>query len=78
MPSPSSEPVSFRPRIIRRPWFERLEAKAREVLRERGFTEEMIEAELHMVKRRDLDLNLAGPSDETDKRHDGQKGGRHS
>ncbi|MDP3736610.1 MAG: hypothetical protein Q8R02_04425 [Hyphomonadaceae bacterium] len=34
--------------------FEKAEAKAREVLRERGFNEEMIEAELKRARRRDL------------------------
>jgi hypothetical protein len=33
--------------------FARIEAKAREVLRERGFTDEMIEAELKRVRRHD-------------------------
>jgi hypothetical protein len=37
----------------RSPSFDQVEAKAREVLKERGFTAEMIEAELKRVRRSD-------------------------
>jgi hypothetical protein len=39
------------PRFLRLDSFARLEAKAREVMRERGYSEKMIEAELNRVER---------------------------
>jgi len=43
------------PRLSERKSFLRAEEKAREVLRERGFSEAQIEIELRRVKRRQLD-----------------------
>ena len=43
------------PRLSERKSFLKAEEKAREVLRERGFSEAQIEIELRRVKRRQLD-----------------------
>ena len=48
----SNEPSTARPK---RASFAKVEAKAREVLKERGFTAEMIEAELKRTRRFDPD-----------------------
>jgi hypothetical protein len=48
-------PDRFLPRLSERKSFLRAEEKAREILRERGFSEAQIEIELRRVKRRQLD-----------------------
>jgi len=50
---PVHQPPEPRVALPKRASFAEIEAKAREVLRERGFTPEMIEAELKRVRRSD-------------------------
>jgi hypothetical protein len=50
---PVPQPPEPRVALPKRDSFAALEAKAREVLRERGFTPAMIEAELKRVRRSD-------------------------
>jgi hypothetical protein len=53
-PDPSLDGRSL-PRLSERKSFLRAEEKAREILREKGFSEAQIEIELRRVKRRQLD-----------------------
>ncbi|HEV7694039.1 MAG TPA: hypothetical protein VGO52_24615 [Hyphomonadaceae bacterium] len=54
-PDPHSLDGRSLPRLSERKSFRKAEEKAREILRERGFSEAQIEIELRRVKRRQLD-----------------------
>jgi hypothetical protein len=53
--SGAAQPDRSLPRLSDRKSFRKAEEKAREILRERGFSEAQIEIELRRVKRRQLD-----------------------